>query len=104
MKRILETALVSLVTAIAVVTIGFMPLPRLAAQSTRVGGRDLPVTPFEQWFKRIGFLNGNQGCDVAVEYDSLNVLRVTDCTDAANVANLRVKGLQVTGDVVTGGT
>lgn len=97
MKRIFETAVISLVTAIAVVMIGFAPMPRVLAQSTRVGGLDVPVTPFEQWFKRNGFLNSRNGCDVAIEYDSLNTLHVTDCTDAANLVDLRLRGVQVNG-------
>lgn len=103
MKRLLETVLVSLTTAIAVVLLGFGPPPLLQAQSARVGGRDVPVTPFEQWFKRLGLLNSNAGCDVAIQYDSLNTASVTDCTDAANLKDLRVRGLGIMGVPTTQG-
>jgi hypothetical protein len=69
------------------------------AQSARVGGRDVPVTPFEQWFKRIGFLNSNAGCDGALQFDSLNTLVITDCTDAANVRDLKLRAVTLTGGV-----
>ncbi len=57
----------------------------------------MPVTPFEQWFKRIGFLNATAGCDAALEADSLGVARLTDCTDAANLRDLKARGLFVNG-------
>jgi hypothetical protein len=96
MKRFLETVTVSLVTAIAVVMIGFGPTPSMHAQSPRVGGRDLPSNT-EQWFKRLGLLNGSAGCDVALEYDSLNTARLTDCTDSANLRDLKLRGMVITG-------
>ena len=104
MKRNLEGLLVAAATAAVMLILGFGPVPTsLGAQSARVGGRDVPVTPFEQWFKRLGLLNGNAGCDVAVEYDSLNTAHISDCTDAANLADLRLRGLTVMGVPTTQG-
>lgn len=76
----------------------------LFAQSSRVGGRDVPVMQFEQWFKRLGLLNTNGGCDVALEYDALNVARVTDCTDTANLRDLKVRNGIVSTTLLIGGT
>lgn len=103
MKRVLETILVSLATALAVVMIGFAPPLRLHAQSAKKAGLDVPVVPFEQWFKRVGFLNPNNGCDSALEYDSLGTAHLTDCTDAANLRDLRLRGLQINGLPATQG-
>jgi hypothetical protein len=101
MKRILGNILVSFLTAAAVVTLAVGPMPRVLAQSTRRGGLDVPVTPFEQWFKRLGLLNTASGCDVALEYDSLNTARFTDCTDTANLRDVKARGLILSGGVPT---
>lgn len=92
LQRLLAAAVIAL-AAISVVD----HLPILLAQSTRVAGRDVPVTPFEQWFKRLGLLNTNTGCDVALEYDSLGVARITDCTDTANLRDVKARGLFLNG-------
>lgn len=82
-----------------VITLGFTAGARfdsaVYAQSARRGGADVPVTPWEQWFKRLGMLNAGGGCDVALQYDSLNTAILTDCTDAANARDLRLRGLQL---------
>lgn len=97
------------VIAAAVIVLGCVQIvdhfPAIVfAQSARVGGRDVPVTLFEQWFKRLGLLNTNAGCDVALEYDSLNVARVTDCTDTANLRDLKIRNGFVSTGLVIGGT
>lgn len=97
MKRMFESITVSLITAIAVVSLGFGPAPAaLRAQSPRVAGRDVTSSP-ESWFKRLGLVNANGGCDAALEYDSLNTARVTDCTDGANLRDLKARSVTLSG-------
>jgi hypothetical protein len=79
---------------IGVMAIGGIPI---SAQSPRVLGRDVAGDALERWGKRFGLLNTNNGCDVALEYDSLNTAHVSDCTDAAGLADMKLRGAVLTG-------
>lgn len=103
-KDTVQTALISVIAATAVVMLGFAPVPvALRAQSTKIAGRDVVSSP-ESWFQRLGLLNTNGGCDIAIEYDSLNVARVTDCTAAANLKDVKIRNLFSSGTMLLGGT
>lgn len=102
MKRNLEGLVIAAATAAVMLIVGFGPVPlspraTVHAQSTRVFGRDVGGAPFEQWGKRLGFMNPNNGCDIAAEYDSLGTLRLTDCTDTANLRDMKLRGLIING-------
>src|SRR5579862_3391357 len=105
MKRItgiLQTMVTSAATAIVIVMIGFAPLPRIFAQSTKVAGRDVPAN-LETWFSRIGLVNPNVGCDTMLEYFALNTAQIDDCSNAKNLADLQLRGATINGVPTTQG-
>lgn len=111
MKRFLDRWQFGILAAAAVcaglILGGVGPSTFLRAQSTKRPGADVPVNTPEQWFKRIGFLNAAGGCDSALQWDSFNTLRVTDCTDAngglGNLTDWNLRGLTLTGVPTTQG-
>lgn len=94
MKHKLRSTITGMALGLVLVTLAFGAGSVLTAQSPRLGGRDVPVL-FETWLKRVGFLNTLGGCDVAAEYDSLNTVRLTDCTDAANLRDAKLRGVTI---------
>lgn len=103
MKRHLEGILIAAATAAVMLILGLGPATfTLRAQSTKVVGRDVPPG-FETWFTRVGLQNPNNGCDTALEYDSPGTARLTDCTPAANLRDLQLRGLIVNGVPTTQG-
>lgn len=102
--RFLRYTLQTVITTILAATLAMLALAPIGrAQSTKIGGRDVPVTPYEQWFQRIGLLNSNAGCDVALEYDSLNTARVVDCSSSPNLRDLKTRAITIMGVPTTQG-
>jgi hypothetical protein len=99
MKSRIQLACAGLLLIVGAVLV----LPSVHAQSVKHGGGDVAVQPVEQWFQRIGLLNPNGGCDVAVEYAALNTWQIDDCSAAKNLVDGQMRGLTLSGVPTTQG-
>lgn len=90
MKIRVTSLLMAVVMALGVLAVANSTL-LLRAQSVKKAGVDVSVQPYEQWQGRRCFVTGSEPGDIGVERDGLNVLRVTDCTDTANLRDMKMR-------------
>lgn len=84
-----KTAVAVLLFALAILALG--PVVALHSQSPKRGGFDVPVAPSEQWAGRRCYVSGGEAADIGIERAALNLLRITDCTDAANLRDIQAR-------------